>query len=288
MEGNKEADLKGLEVGISASASSMRSKRPPEPLSPSLPKQCRLSAWLNAPIREDIFLEIELLALAFSTGLQDATTYPDYLCFASNQTGNTVFLAIGVSGIAPGEVFSFANIGVSLSLFILGGWIMGQIGNTVGPRRRMWLLISSMVQTLMVIAAAAIQYTLPIKRQGPAAWTVLTLLAFSSGGQVAMARGVKITEITTAMATAAYIDVLVDPRLWARHNRSRNRRVAFLIMLTAGSFAGAYAHKFLNSAFALLVSAVIKMGVTAAFGFNMRMVEDVVLKTANTTKSNPS
>lgn len=149
---------------------------------------------------------------------------------------------------------------------------MGQIGNAVGNRRRLWLLLSSLIQTLMVIAATAIQYTLPIRVQDPATWTVLSLLAFSSGGQVAMARGVKITEITTAMATAAYIDVLVDPRLWARHNRSRNRRVVFLIMLAAGSFAGAYAHKSLNSAFALLASAIIKMGVTVAFGFNRRML----------------
>lgn len=89
-----------------------------------------------------------------------------------------------------------------------------------------------------------------------------------------MARGVKITEITTAMATAAYIDVLVDPKLLARHNRSRNRRIIFLINLAGGSFAGAYIHKATTSAFALLISALIKLGVTAGFAFNRRMAEE--------------
>lgn len=271
MADTKEADIMSLEAGTVVNRAESLSVVQP---TSSAPAQSKVLSWLNAPIREDVFLEIELLLLAFSTGLQDATTYPNYLCFASNQTGNTVFLAIGVSGIAPGQVFSFKNISVSLALFILGGWIMGQIGNLVGSRRRFWLLISNLLQTVMVLAAAAIQYWLPIHISDPHAWAVLSLLAFSSGGQVAMARGVKITEITTAMATAAYIDVLVDPKLLARHNRSRNRRIIFLINLAGGSFAGAYIHKATTSAFALLISALIKLGVTAGFAFNRRMAEE--------------
>lgn len=33
--------------------------------------------------------------LSFATGIQDAIAYPDFSCFASNQTGNTIILAIG-------------------------------------------------------------------------------------------------------------------------------------------------------------------------------------------------
>ena len=233
-----------------------------------------LRSWLNAPIRDDLTLEIELLALSFSIGLQDATTYPKHLCFASNQTGNTIFLAVGASGIAPSKLFSFANVGFALTLFLLGGFVMGQIGNMVGPRRRIWLLVSNVIQTMMVSGAAVLSYVFPDSGYGPLAWLVISLLAFAAGGQVAMARGVKITEISTAMASSAYVDVLVDPKLWDRHNRSRNRRIAFLIMLTAGGFAGAYSYKYTNSAFALLLSAIIKVAVTVALGFNKRMTEE--------------
>ncbi len=228
----------------------------------------RLIAHLTANVAEDVLLESELLVLAFATGIQDATTFPDYHCFASNQTGNTVLLAVGAVGLG-GEVFQLSNIGLSLGTFIAGGWALGQLGNVVGCRRRLWLLLSSTVQTAMVFAAAALQYRDGVDvTAGPTTLGVIALLAFSSGSQVAMARSLRITEITTAMATAAYVDLLVDPDLLGLHNRSRNRRVLFLVMLVAGSFAGAFAYARVGSAFAILLSAVGKLLVTLAFFFN--------------------
>ena len=76
------------------------------------------------------------------------------------------------------------------------------------------IMLSSLIQTAMVWAAVAIQYVYPIHKSGTTSYLVLALLAFSSAAQVAMARGLKITEITTAMATAAYVDLLIDPRLY--------------------------------------------------------------------------
>lgn len=187
--------------------------------------------------------------------------------FASNQTGNTIFLAVGAAGIAP-ENFSFQNIGFSLGFFVLGGWIMGQIGNVVGSRRRLWVLLSSLIQTALIWAAVAIEYTMPTQRSGKQAWLVLALLAFAAGGQVAMARGLKIVEITTAMATAAYVDLVVDPNLYGWNNRGRNRRAAFLVTLSLGGFAGAYANKGMGSAFSVLLSAVLKTIASVAFAFN--------------------
>jgi len=227
--------------------------------------------YMNDSINDDIYVEIQLLVLAFSTGIQDASTYPDYFCFASNQTGNTVLLAIGLSGLVT-DAFDIGNIAVSLGLFLLGAWVAGQIGNVIGPRRRAWLIFSSIFQTALVWAAAAIQYWTEYQRTGLHAYLVLGLLAFSASSQVAMARGLKITEITTAMATAAYVDWLIDPRLFAKHNRGRNRRIAFLLMLTAGTFAGAYANKGLGSAFALMLSAILKTVITISLLFNRHMV----------------
>ncbi|QDS77401.1 hypothetical protein FKW77_006239 [Venturia effusa] len=74
----------------------------------------KVKSYLDETIRDDIYLEIELLFLAFGIGIQDATTFPDYLCFASNQTGNTVFLAIKTADVG-GANFPFSNIGFSLT-----------------------------------------------------------------------------------------------------------------------------------------------------------------------------
>ncbi|TID18969.1 Histone-lysine N-methyltransferase [Venturia nashicola] len=230
----------------------------------------KVKSYLNENIGDDIYVEIELLVLAFGIGIQDATTFPDYLCFASNQTGNTVFLAIETAKIGA-KNFPFTNIGFSLAFFILGSLTMGQLGHYLGPTRRLWILLTNLLQTILVIAATVIQYTTPLLTTGPAAWSVISTLAFSSGAQVAMARGLGITEITTAMATAAYVDLVADPKLLVRQNRGRNRRIAFLLVLTAGSFAGAFAHRGVNSAFGLLLSSLIKVGVMVAMAFNRKI-----------------
>lgn len=231
----------------------------------------RLQEFLDEEICEDQFLEGELLLLSFATGIQDAAAWPDYMCFASNQTGNTLFLAIGVAGLTN-DAYSFPNIAVSLSLFIAGGLVMGQFGNYIGVRRRLWLLISNLIQTTLVYCALIIQYSWPIQRDGPAAMAVIASLAFSSGAQVAMGRSLKITEITTAMATAAFIDLVIDPSLAKIRNRLRNRRVLFLIMLTAGCFVGAFAKKEVSSSFPILLCAIGKTIVSVAFLFNRPIV----------------
>lgn len=148
---------------------------------------------------------------------------------------------------------------------------MGQLGHYLGPSKRYWVILTNLIQTLLVIAATIIQYTTELKVTGTSAFVVLSMLAFSSGAQVAMARGLGITEITTAMATAAYVDLAADPKLLWRENRGRNRRVAFLASLTMGAFAGAFAHKAVNSAFGLVLSSGIKVGVMVAMGFNKRV-----------------
>jgi hypothetical protein len=162
----------------------------------------RRSCWANltSPVQDgsdpDLLLEIELLTLSFATGIQDATTFPDYQCFASNQTGNTVLFAVGAAGLANGA-FTLENVGVSLGVFVGSCIIMGQLGNFVGPRRRLWLIGTNVFSTALIFAAAAIQWIYPVERSGTAALVVIALLAFGSGAQVAMARPLNVPQITT-------------------------------------------------------------------------------------------
>lgn len=146
-----------------------------------------------------LLIEIELLLLTFATGIQDAAAYPDYGCFASNQTGNTIFLAIAVAKIGNG-LFDVENIGVSLGCFLTGSYVMGQLGNLVGPRRKIWLLFTNFIQVIMVYAAAIVQWKAGVDHSGPITLAILFLLSFSSGAQVAMTRPLNITQITTVCA----------------------------------------------------------------------------------------
>jgi uncharacterized membrane protein YoaK (UPF0700 family) len=231
----------------------------------------RLREYFNASISEDVLLEAEMLATTFATGIEDAVTYADFHCFVSNQTGNTVLLAIAVSRISP-DVVSFSNIATSLSTFILGGWVLGQLGNFLGCRLRGWLILSSIIQTTLVFAAAGLQFHTGIDRTGPGASGVLSLLALSAGGQVAMARSLRMTEITTANATSAYVDTFIDVNLYKFQNRARNRRFLFLLSLCGGSFTGSFAYLKLGSALTLLIAAVGKSLVIIALFFNGEIV----------------
>jgi uncharacterized membrane protein YoaK (UPF0700 family) len=218
--------------------------------------------WLDN-LRVNAFVEAQLLLLTFAIGIQDAISYPDFRCFASNQTGNTVVLAVALAGQA-GTLFDAANTGVSLGSFLAGAIFTGRLGNFVGKRRRAWQVAIALAQTFMVAGSARIQYVHGTRQSGAWARAALALLAFASGSQVAAARAFKIPGITTAMATAAWVDLLIDEDLFARRNRPRNRRALFLATLVAGSFAGAYARKAIGSPNAIMVSAAVKVVVVVA------------------------
>ncbi|KAL2161452.1 hypothetical protein VTH06DRAFT_8013 [Thermothelomyces fergusii] len=247
------------------------------------PPSLRSRAWshLNETLRASVLVEIELLILTFCIGLQDAVSFPDFHCFASNQTGNTVFLTLAVVlPEANGDIFYTSNIAVALGFFLAGACVTGQLGQIVGPRRRWWLVCCNLVQTLLVSAAAAVQYThsrfryggnnLVFERHAPTASTLwaIGLLAVAAGSQVVQTRSFRMSEITTAMATAAWVDLVADPGILALRNRGRNRRAGFLAALVLGSIAGALVLRRLGSPPALVISAAGKLLVAVMYLFN--------------------
>ncbi|RDA85204.1 hypothetical protein CP532_2365 [Ophiocordyceps camponoti-leonardi (nom. inval.)] len=232
-------------------------------------KRSRLLNQLTDDVRSSLFAESQLVLLTFCTGLQDVTTFLDYHCFASNQTGNTVFLCIAlIISKLDSETFVTANIGMSLGVFLGAGWLTGQLSHEFGPRKRWWLVWCNLLQTVFVFAVAGLQYRYGRVDRGPVALGSIALLAFAAGSQVVQSRSLRMTEISTAMATAAWVDLVIDPKLFALHNRSRNRRVAFLISLAVGSLVGAVVYRQVGSAAAMVVSGAGKLLVTVLYLFS--------------------
>jgi uncharacterized membrane protein YoaK (UPF0700 family) len=230
-------------------------------------RKLSLGSYLRQEISPNLLLEVELILLGLATGILDATTFPDYRIFVSNQTGNTVFLGVGALGIAS-NVLDLRNVAMSLSIFLTSGFIMGQIADRIGRTRRGWLLFSNAFQTILVFVAAALRWNTFSGEHGRQAWAIIAPLAFASGAQVAMARGVSVPEIPTAIVTSAYIDLLIDPGIFKLHNRPRNRRILFIAALMSGGFIGAASYRNVRPAFAILLGAIIKLGVFLAFFFN--------------------
>ncbi|GAP90398.1 putative DUF1275 domain protein [Rosellinia necatrix] len=247
---------------------------PESPLpDPNLLDDQSIAARVRRHMLEDIrpsgFVEFQLAFLTFLTGIQDAISFPDYHCFASNQTGNTVFLFVVL--ILPwldGANFYLPNIGAALGFFLLGCWATGQTSHLVGPRMRLWLVACNLIQSALVFVAAGLQFKYGVVPQGPLAVMVVGLLAFASGSQVVQSRSMKMTEISTAMATAAWVDLVIDPKLFCTSNRPRTRRILFLLALGSGSLLGAGIYRTVGSAVAVLVSAVGKLLVAVLYLFN--------------------
>lgn len=211
------------------------------------------------------FTETQLLLLTFVTGLQNAICFTDFRAFAPAQTGNTVVLAISLAG--GKRTPTCLNVGVSLASWLIGAMITGRMGSTVGRRRRVWQVGVGLVQTCMVLCAGFIHWKYGIGHNDRRANVCIALLASACGSQIAAGRAWAVPEISTAMATACWVDLLIDDRLFARDNRPRNRRVLFLLTLVMGTLVGAFAKDWVGSPEVVLFSGVLKALVVVAMSF---------------------
>lgn len=166
-----------------------------------------------------------------------------------------------------GDMFVTSNIGMALGVFLGAGWLTGQLSHLVGPRKRWWLILCNLLQSGSVLGAAAIEFRHGSGRDGAVALSVVGLLAFAAGSQVVQSRSLAIPEISTAMATAAWVDLVIDRKLLTLRNRPRNRRVAFLFSLALGAVTGAGVLRTAGSATAVAVSGSGKLLVTVMYLF---------------------
>lgn len=118
-------------------------------------------------------------------------------------------LAVGLlDDRASSLMLSVPTILLSLGCFLGGVLAFGQLANLLhATHARWWLLASSLAQTALSAAATALQHRHPHAATTNATVlgkAVLALLALSAGAQVAMVRELKVTDMTTAMATAAF------------------------------------------------------------------------------------
>ncbi|KAH8176108.1 DUF1275 domain protein [Sarocladium implicatum] len=230
------------------------------------PTGVRIKEHLCDDVSSSLLAEIQLVILTFCTGIQDATTFPAYHCFVSNQTGNTVFLCMAL--ILPqlnGDMFITSNIGMALGMFLGAGWLTGQLSHLIGPRKRWWLVFCNLIQSGLVLGAATIEFRHGAGSDGAVALSVIGLLASAAGSQVVQSRSLAITEISTAMATAAWVDLMIDEKFFALRNRPRTRRVAFLLSLALGALTGAGILRTAGSATAVAVSGGGKLLVTVMY-----------------------
>jgi hypothetical protein len=93
------------------------------------------SQRILAHLRQDFdptfpLLDLELL-LTVAIDIRDAISIPDFHCFTSNQTDNTVHYAVRllVDDFENGALFSVATAAISLGFFIISVFVADHMAN---------------------------------------------------------------------------------------------------------------------------------------------------------------
>ncbi|KAK0748933.1 hypothetical protein B0T18DRAFT_323031 [Schizothecium vesticola] len=261
----------------------------PPPLSSS-----RRRGWL-AHMRDDISLthaDWPLLVSCLVSGLCDSVAFNATGTFASMQTGNTIFLALGAASLPPNQPLLWLRALVSISSFWAGCLFFSRAFKTHHPRplQKLTLALSFALQGILILAAAALSQTaavpafaqarLPptldaaaeharLARENDAVTLApLALLAFGFGGQIVASRVLGFTEVPTNVLTSLYCDLLSDPGLakGVGRNEKRDRRVVAIVMMLGGGVVGGWMQRTgAGMSGALWLAAGIKMGLAGAW-----------------------
>ncbi|KAF5551758.1 DUF1275 domain-containing protein [Fusarium napiforme] len=212
-----------------------------------------------------------LLACYVVTGLLDSSSIQVWGTFVSMQTGNTVYVGLGLASLAtstPGP--RLYKSALSIASFCLGSFLFARFHRLVSPRRR-WVLCASFTIQALLTSAAALIVTLrpPAPNTDSLAWNVLVpiaLMAFQSCGQAVASRALKQNALISLVLTSVYCDLFSDKELFALDNVSRNQRAAAPTLLLVGVIAGGlFAQSSVGIAGALWIAAGLKLCMVIAW-----------------------
>jgi len=202
-----------------------------------------------------------MLALTFSTGVVDATGYLGLdRVFTGNMTGNVVLLGMALTGTT--------NLPILRPLLALGAFLVGAVvGSRLVRRDDGWS--GRVTATLWVIAglltAIAVLLAFALHLDAELVGTIATsALGFAMGMQAALARRVKVADVTTVVVTSTLTGLAADSRLAGGNGSLWIRRALAVLLITAGAAAGALA-LLVHVSLGVLVSAAITI-VVASLG----------------------
>ncbi|KAI8195228.1 hypothetical protein KHU50_011023 [Colletotrichum sp. SAR 10_65] len=223
---------------------------------------------LTTDVQRD-WADLVLLACYIITGLLDSSSISIWGSFVSMQTGNTVYIGLGLA--APTESTRWIKSATSLGSFCLGSFVFSRFHRFFSPKRRWVLCASFILQTLLCTAAAVILTFGPAAGKDEIAWNVLVpiaLIAFQSCGQAVTSRALKYNALTSVVLTSIYCDLFSDAELFSVRNAERNRRVGAPVLLLIGAICGGlFAHSSFGIAGALWTAAVMKFFIVLSWFF---------------------
>ncbi|EIN09328.1 hypothetical protein PUNSTDRAFT_102837 [Punctularia strigosozonata HHB-11173 SS5] len=194
-----------------------------------------------------------LAGFTFMTGYIDAVTFSAVGLWCGYQTGNSAQLAIAIARLFQVQPDGSYDLTfhmhdrlalASLITFCLGA-IVGRMGDKLGPKTRLWLMLGTFIQGLMTMAAAiAIWKSGQPSFEGvngapawtnPAAFVSVGFMSASFGLQGIMAKRLNTSFTTTLVLTTAWCELVADPK----HRRTVFvKKISAIVSLLIGVFVG--------------------------------------------------
>ncbi|KAJ5824740.1 hypothetical protein N7447_007080 [Penicillium robsamsonii] len=214
--------------------------------------------------------EIPLIICGFVGGLVDGLSFNAWGSFSSMQTGNTIFLALGPSGQPAFPAYLWAKSLIALTVFLASNILFIRMHRLLSPRRRSTMILSFGIQTIaLLVTAILIQLEVitpkPEDPRAPIEWMQalpISLLAFQAGGQICASRILALDEIPTVVVTAMLCDLIIDPKLTAKFNPKRNRRIGAFLALFLGAMTAGGLSKTTSMASSIWLAMGLKLIIT--------------------------
>lgn len=218
----------------------------------------RLRHHLKAPLSTH-HTDLILLYCYIITGLLDSSAVFIWGSFVSMQTGNTVYLGLGLASQISHHHNSAGNggngndddrwikSGISIASFCLGSLIFGAFHRTFSPRKRWVLMASFGLQMACITCAAAIVSLEKPSKDSALTWRVivpLAMVAFQSSGQAVISRVLKLGGLSSVVLTSVYCDLFSHPDFVSgaafRKDVEERRRVGAVVCLLVGAVVGGF------------------------------------------------
>jgi uncharacterized membrane protein YoaK (UPF0700 family) len=203
-----------------------------------------------------------LLALTVTSGLVDAVSYLGLgHVFTANMTGNVVLLGFAAAGASG---FSAAACLTSLGAFLAGAAAAGRTARHLGSRRHL-LALAMTTEAIATGTAAGMAFAASEVSAGSVRFTIIAVLAFGMGVRNSTIRRLAVPDLTTTVLTMTLTGLAADSRLAGGDGAHAARRVAAVVAMALGGFAGASIFLSSGAAATLLIGSAVVLVAGAAF-----------------------
>jgi uncharacterized membrane protein YoaK (UPF0700 family) len=218
-----------------------------------------------------------LVALAFASGMYEAIAFLSFgKVFTGFQTGNLVFLGVGVAGTRPPAGPDPVGVIISLVAFALGAmlvvWILKRVNPDeevededvfhVWPRR-----VSIALGVSLLVQIGFLAVWLATSPSTEATYIMLGLNAFALGMQMNAVRSLHVPGIATTAATATFISLASSVAGWSLTGPAARRLIGVLVSLAVSAFLAdwmlSHAHAYAPLVPVVVIAAVIAVAATA-------------------------